>query len=229
MNLLFVVATFGEVAPFLQFLGCKEESKQNLYKYQYAYLQIEILITGAGMVHTAFHLGRLLLQKQYEWVFNIGIAGSFDKKLKIGQIVQVQSQVFGDMGAEDKEDFIPITEMIFFDENQFPYKEGRLYNFNESSLSLLQSLQAVSSVTVNKVSGSKSSIKQIKKNFQADIESMEGAAVFYACLMSRQAFVELRSISNYVEERNKATWNIPLAIKNLNQLLIEIVDSEWKR
>ena len=80
------------------------------------------------MVHTAFHLGRLLLANRYDWVFNVGIGGSFDTELEIGQIVRVHSQVFGDLGAEDAHRFIPIAKMPFFDENQFPYRNGQLLN-----------------------------------------------------------------------------------------------------
>ena len=42
--------------------------------------------------------------------------------------------------------------------------------------------------------------------------------------MENMNFLQLRSISNYVEERNKANWDIPLAIKNLNDKLSEVID-----
>ena len=54
---------------------------------------------------------------------------------------------------------------------------------------------------------------------------MEGAAFFYACLLAKIPFLEIRSISNYVEARNRETWNLPLAINNLNQILIEILEA----
>jgi futalosine hydrolase len=36
--------------------------------------------------------------------------------------------------------------------------------------------------------------------------------------------IQLRSISNYVEPRNRSNWNIPLAIKALNDYLLEHFD-----
>ena len=45
---------------------------------------------------------------------------------------------------------------------------------------------------------------------------MEGAAVFKVCNFFNTPCIQLRSISNYVEKRNKKKWNIPLAIQNLN-------------
>ena len=48
---------------------------------------------------------------------------------------------------------------------------------------------------------------------------MEGAAFFYACLAEGVPFIEIRSVSNYVAERDKSQWNVPLAIQNLDKTL----------
>ena len=55
--------------------------------------------------------------------------------------------------------------------------------------------------------------------YQADLESMEGAAFFYSCLAAGVPFTEIRSVSNFVAERDKSHWNIPLAIQNLDKTL----------
>jgi len=55
---------------------------------------------------------------------------------------------------------------------------------------------------------------------------MEGAAFFYACLLSGVPFHEVRSISNFVEERDKSKWDIPLALANLNNVLFEILKEQ---
>jgi futalosine hydrolase len=78
------------------------------------------------------------------------------------------------------------------------------------------SIPAVKGVTNNTVSGEKQLIKWRKEKFSPDIETMEGAAFFYVCLHENVPFVEIRSISNMVEPRDKSKWNIPLAIKNLS-------------
>ena len=77
---------------------------------------------------------------------------------------------------------------------------------------------------MNTTHGNKTSIQLFKEKFNADIETMEGAAIFYVCLLENIPFLQIRAISNYVEERNTANWNIPLAIKNLNNKLIEIIE-----
>ena len=51
---------------------------------------------------------------------------------------------------------------------------------------------------------------------------MEGAAFFAGCNKADQ-FMQIRAVSNYVEKRDKSKWNMPLAIKNLNDYLIEFI------
>ncbi|MBK8564227.1 MAG: hypothetical protein IPN76_13040 [Saprospiraceae bacterium] len=78
-------------------------------------------------------------------------------------------------------------------------------------------------MTVNKVHGFQPSIDAVLKQYPSDVESMEGAAFFLACLMAGQPFLEIRSISNLVEARNREAWDLPKAIQQLNNVLIEMV------
>jgi len=68
------------------------------------------------------------------------------------------------------------------------------------------------------------SILKIRSLFNADVESMEGAAFLFSCLTSKVPCFQVRSISNYVEERDKTRWNLELAFKNLNKALWEIIN-----
>jgi futalosine hydrolase len=51
---------------------------------------------------------------------------------------------------------------------------------------------------------------------------MEGAAVFYVCLNENIPVLQIRSISNYVEDRDTTKWDIPLAIKQLNKFCTDL-------
>jgi futalosine hydrolase len=86
------------------------------------------------------------------------------------------------------------------------------------------SLPAVSSVTVNKVTDSKLQEQQIIRQFNPDIESMEGAALHYVCLQEQVPFIQLRSISNRVGERDKKKWTIKESIENLNKELLRFLN-----
>lgn len=54
---------------------------------------------------------------------------------------------------------------------------------------------------------------------------MEGAAVAYCAMQFGIPWVEIRSISNRIERRDKSKWNIPLSIKNLNDELKNFIES----
>jgi len=80
-------------------------------------------------------------------------------------------------------------------------------------------ITTVQGITGNVSHGTADSIARIKNQFNPDIESMEGAAVFYVCLLEQVPFVEIRGISNYVTVRDTDKWDIPAAIKNLAEEL----------
>lgn len=208
MNILIVSATEKEIFPTLNKI--KSFNQDNL--------EVDILVTGIGAVFTSYLLTRKLSEKEYDLIINAGIAGSFNPDLNIGDTVYVQSDQFADLGFEDKDKFYTVFEKGFIPENQFPFKNALLENPYEFEFDLKE----VPAITVNTTHGCEKSIDLFKNKFNADIETMEGAAFFYVCLNEGVKFLQIRTISNYVEERNEANWNIPLAIKNLNQKLLEI-------
>ncbi|MBU8893312.1 MAG: futalosine hydrolase [Bacteroidales bacterium] len=210
MKILVVSATEKEIFPALNKIKSFKED----------YLAVDVLVTGIGAVFTTYSLSRKLSEKEYDLVINAGIAGSFNPELKIGDTVYVESDQFADLGIEHKNEFYTVFEKGFSPENKFPFKNALLENPYEFDFDL----KKVSAITVNTTHGCKKSIDLFKNKFKADIETMEGAGFFYVCLNEGVKFLQIRSISNYVEERNEAKWNIPIAIKNLNQQLLEIID-----
>ena len=54
---------------------------------------------------------------------------------------------------------------------------------------------------------------------------MEGAAVMMVCEKFKIKSIQIRAISNLVERRNKEKWNIPLAIKRLNEEAYKIINN----
>jgi len=204
MKILIVSATQFEIQPFL-------EVDAN-------YPDCDTIITGVGMVATAFELGRVLHENKYDLLINIGIAGCFDRNLKIGAVVQVISESLVELGAEDDQQFIPI-EQLGYGKSKFESSLLRGKNL------VLPFLTQEHGITVNKVHGNADSIARIQQlHPDRCIESMEGAAVFFAANKMDLPVIELRGISNYVEKRNRATWNIPLAIMNSNKALIQTLD-----
>ena len=162
---------------------------------------LPILITGMGMVNTAINLTRELNENNYDLVINMGISGSFSDEIKTGDVVEVIEDCFSEIGFEDGESF---SEFSDFDIKIKYNVEGETR------------LRKVKGITVNTVHGNENSINNIVERLHPDIESMEGAAVFKVCEEMKIPCIQIRSISNKVEKRNKENWNLPLAISNLN-------------
>ncbi len=55
------------------------------------------------------------------------------------------------------------------------------------------------------------------------VESMEGAALHYVCLMENIPFLQIRTVSNLMGERDKTRWKIKEAIKSLNESLVYLI------
>ena len=101
-----------------------------------------------------------------------------------------------------------------------PFNQGKLLNNNALRL---KNMKQVKGLTVQKVNGFTESIEAVLKKYQADVETMEGAAFFQACLTEGVNFAQIRAISNYVEPRNRANWLIQEAILNLNKTVVDLV------
>lgn len=171
----------------------------------------DILITGVGMTATAYALGKHL-NSIYHLVLNVGIAGSFDQNIPLGTLVNIDHDTFAELGAEDHENFITIDELGFGTNSTL-------------ATAKIAELLNVKGITVNKVHGNSKSIQLIKQRFNVQTESMEGAAVFYACNKADLSCAQVRAISNYVVPRKKEAWKIGLAINNLNNWLISFLNT----
>ena len=218
MNILIVAATHQELSPLLEKYTIPFE--ENISEINISNHSITILITGVGMVATTFQLTKLFsTNTEFHLAINAGIAGSFFSEINIGEVINVMDERFGDMGAEDDEEFISLFELGFIKQDEFPFLNKKLI----SEYIFENKLKDVSGITVNTVHGNHKSIAKVKKKFPASVESMEGAAFAYCCAQYKIPWIEIRSISNYIERRDKSKWNIPLAINNLNAWLINFL------
>lgn len=217
MRVLVVAATESEVRSLKSEVGSrKSDSRLKTQDSGLKTLDLELLITGVGMVATAFSLGRHLAANQYDLALNLGIAGSFDRGVVLGDVVEITEDTFAELGAEDGAEFIPIDKLGFGTGTYRP--SAKLSDFAGSD-----KLKTASAITVNTVNGNEASIERIIRRLNPQTESMEGAAFFYACNQMNLPCLQIRAVSNYVEKRNRDNWKIGPAIKNLNTFAIEFL------
>jgi futalosine hydrolase len=180
---------------------------------------VDVLVAGLGMVATAYAMGKTLVEKKYDAAINLGVAGSFNHNINIGDVVNVYQDCFAELGAENGADFIPINQMGLSANNTVDNVGNALSN------TFIELIPKITGITVNTVHGNDASIAAVYKRFRPYVETMEGAAFLYACKQANLQCLQLRSISNYVELRDKSKWNMPLAIENLNRKAIEVIES----
>lgn len=213
MKILLTAATSAEIAPLFAALNLAEGSTSFTLKKH----EVNVLIAGVGMVSTAFSLGLHLSKNNYDLAINVGIAGALDAQIPLGKVLQITDDTIADFGAEAPEGFISIDQLGFGVQTFRPIMPSNPFN-------LLATIPKASALTVNKSHGTKSSIADIKNRYGAQVESMEGAAFFYACQHVQVPSLQLRAISNRVEPRNRDAWDIPGAIFNLTSTLKALLD-----
>ena len=223
MNILVAAATPFEIAPLQEHLQ-QRFVQSGTYQYQRGQVEVSVLITGVGLPLMAYAMGRVLGAKKIGLAINAGIAGAFKPQWEIGQVVQVVSERFADLGVQEADGrFTDVHELELITPDQPPFIQSQLANPAAGEFNFLPQAHGLS---VNKVHGYPPDIEAILEKYpEADVESMEGAAFFYACLLEKTPFLEIRAISNRVEARNRANWDIPLAIGQLNEALIAIIGS----
>ena len=217
MNCLLVAATAGEIAPFL-------EHYRNSDKSLFVDVNIDVLITGIGLTATSYHLTRHFCLKKPDLVIQAGIAGSFDKRISLGTVMTVKKDAIADEMVLESKKLKTKFDLNLASPHQFPYTKGWLENPYKKMLKRI-GLKSATSISVNQISTDKQTIKLYEKKFNPVLESMEGAAFHYCCLMSNVPFLQIRGVSNYISERDKKKWKTKESISNLNLVLIKLFEN----
>ena len=224
MRVLVVAATRPEVAPLISALthaaGHNQVVSGTLGQHK-----IDVLLTGVGMVATAAWCTRALAIGGYDVSLNLGVCGSFNPSMPPSSVVHVTSDAIAELGVEDGPRFMSMQEVGLLPPDEFPFSNGRLVNDMPPPLAGLGDLPAASGITVNTVHGEEVSIAAIQSRYAPDVESMEGAAFMYACLIAGVPFAQVRAVSNRVERRNRAAWDLAGAIENLGRVSLKLLGS----
>ncbi len=224
MNVLIVAATTVEIRPLLKALRMEKRVDANLSSYVYQGMNVDVLITGVGMVQTAYLMGRALGRKEYSAAMNFGIAGSYRSNFEVGQVVHVLKDQFPEIGSDSGEFFLSLIDLKLLEENAFPFRNGEMLNTNPLPSKTLRGLQEAKGITVNRAHATNQSIEKIRQRCQPDVESMEGAAFIFACMLEGIPCAQVRAVSNYVEDRNPHKWDIAKAIENLNKNILMMLN-----
>jgi futalosine hydrolase len=203
-------------ATNLELDGCAKKASQVFKKSK---LKISFHATGIGMLASGVKLTQLAATHKPDLIIQMGIAGSYSKKEPLGKVMIVASESIADIGVRENGRFKDLFETGLQKENEAPFKKRKLTNPTIKSLNVLKS-DLVAAVTINEITTSAKRIKEIIAANNPVLESMEGAALHYVGGLTKTPFIQIRAVSNYVGERNKAKWKLNESIEQLEAYVI---------
>lgn len=207
MYILLVAATSFEIQPTMDQLPAGHE--------------IDVLLTGIGAVPTTWSLMRQIGRRRPDCIIQAGIAGSFIPH-RIGEVIVINEDTFGDVGVHEDGIFRSVFDLNLIDEDQPPFTHRLLVNPYTKWMDST-GLRQVRAITVNEISTNPERIASYQQNISPVVESMEGAALHYVGLQENIPFLQIRSVSNDIAQRDKSKWDFKSAIHALNGHLAYLV------
>ena len=185
-----------------------------------------LLHTGIGPVNAAHALTCQLERQTPDLVIQFGIGGAYvPTGLPIRSVVLATEEVYGDVGVITPKGWKPADEI------GIPLVHGNPPHFNRfpldsqlvSTAAEICGVRCGTFVTVSQCSGVQVVGDALHARFGALCESMEGAAAAHICTLYDVPFLEVRGISNLVEDREPTRWDIPGAADAAQSALIKII------
>jgi futalosine hydrolase len=192
-----------------------------------------LVVTGLGAVNTAHALTRALVtSSKPSLVIQTGIAGAYvPAGVAVGSLVLASEEVYGDVGAMTPDGWIsseaigiPLVAAMGAQParfNHFPLDASlvaRAGGLCEAPPSCIGRF-----LTLSQVTGVRALGDELFARFGALCESMEGAAAAHVCALNGVPFLEVRAISNLVEDRDRASWRIDEAAATAQRAVLRLL------
>lgn len=198
--ILVVCATELELHPLLDLLPADDNQWMSL-------------VSGVGVIETTLRLTRFLEKQEnpFTAVLHFGVGGAYlsESGTDAGllDICLAEQELFGDFGICHQDHFEALPDHLVH-KSSYDLDPVLL----KSCLRVLEEENVHSKlggfVTVAGVSATAERGKQLKTQYGALCENMEGAAVARVCEEFNLPLVEMRCISNFVEDRDLSRWKL---------------------
>jgi len=196
-------------------------------------LEIIICSGGVGKINAAAATAVLIERHCPQLVINTGCAGAYiGSGLSIGNLAVASEEVLGDEGVIIAAGWKDLRYM------ELPALEhgGRKF-FNSIPLSRHASEKAMQLAdycgvflmrgrfaTVSTCSGTRQRGEEMASRWNVIAENMEGAAVAQVCQRYNIDCLEIRGISNLVEERDMKKWELTRAVEAVQRFVLKYLE-----
>lgn len=182
-----------------------------------------LVVTGLGLVNTAHALAAHLASgRRPGLVIQTGIAGAYvPAEVEVGSVLLATEEMYGDLGVITPGGWLPadVIGIPLVDAragqparfNQFPCDPALVAAAATSGGPLIA--RSGRFLTLSQVTGVRALGDELHRRFNALCESMEGAAAAHVCALHDLPFLEVRGISNLIEDRHRDTWRIADAVR----------------
>lgn len=224
-NIVITTATPGELSGMTEAFRAQPERIDIPWKIASARSKSTRLLfssTGIGAANCAAAISLLLHIFSPRFLVMTGCAGAYPGSgLRIGGLAVATREIFADTGvlcAEGMQDMkqmgLPLLERNGVPSfNAFPLSTPLLNLALKSAATRGTTLHAGSFLTVSACSGTRVRGEELRAQFGAICENMEGAAAALVAARFGVDLLEVRGISNHVEDRDVSGWDIPRAVK----------------
>jgi len=194
-----------------------------------------LVVTGIGAVNTAHALTAYLAAHPKPLVvIQTGIAGAYvPAGIPVGSVVLADTEIYGDLGVLTPDGWQPMEAIGI---PLIPARDGQPARFNYFPLDAKLVARATGIggsliartgpfLTLSIVTGVQALGDELHERFGALCESMEGAAAAHVCALHDIPFLEVRGISNLVEDRDRSKWRINGAAEAAQTVALKLAEN----
>jgi len=187
---------------------------------------LSLLITGPGLINTVQAITAAIEAARPAILINTGCAGVFQETgMQIGDIAVATQEIDIQIGIEPANGSAPTQTLPFpiLIKDGVEIKKHYLLNerLTDNTFTILTQLFANTNVniakgpfvTVSTITSTDQRAADIFIHYRPCMEAMEGAGAAHLACFYDIPLIEVRSASNFVGERDKHQWNLPLAFE----------------
>jgi futalosine hydrolase len=198
--------------------------------------EVLVCVGGMGKVNAAHAATLMIAEFAPEALVVFGVGGAYPSSgAVVGDVALAHQEIAGDEGVLTHDGFmdteyigIPLlktaSSVIF---TTYPASELLL----KRALHTLITTAGPGSVkvhfgpfvTLSTCTGISARAKELEERYHGLCENMEGAAVAQVAALHKVPWLEVRGISNIVEDRNLKKWDIPRAVEAAQKAVVSIL------
>lgn len=194
---------------------------------------VYLAATGIGKVNAAITTTLLTERFRPRLLISTGCGGAyFGSGLNVGDLAVATAEIYGDEGVLTVDGWhtleiigIPSVEKRGNRySNEFPLSMQAAEKVFHFAFSLGLPVKRGKFITVSTCSGTTCRGSELYKRFGGICENMEGAAIAHVALLYDTPMLEVRGISNMVEDRDLSRWDIPRSVEMVQRFLFRCLE-----